>query len=31
MIGHELDVSGELVIYYHAHQEGKDTMNGYIK
>lgn len=29
--GYELDANGELVISYHAHQEGIDTINSYIK
>ena len=27
----DLDASGELRVYYHAHQEGADTINNYIK
>ncbi|WHY79515.1 hypothetical protein QNH20_10395 [Neobacillus sp. WH10] len=27
----ELDQAGELRIYYHAHEEGADTINKYIK
>lgn len=26
-----LDDNGDLRIYYHAHQEGRDTINSYIK
>jgi DNA-binding PadR family transcriptional regulator len=27
----ELDETGELNVYYHAHEEGKSTINKYIK
>lgn len=27
----ELDSKGELKVYYHAHKEGADTINAYIK
>lgn len=27
----DLDDNGDLRIYYHAHQEGRDTINSYIK
>lgn len=30
-VSYELDDKGELVIYYHAHEEGAATINTYIK
>lgn len=28
---YDLDANGELRVYYHAHDEGADTINNYIK